>query len=331
MNIFDKIYQRAKSNPKKIVLSEGDEPRVIEAASDAAKENLARIILLGKTGVIRKKAGKNNLDIGKVEIIDPEKDKKLIDYINAYLQLRRHRKVTYRQAEVLFKENLTYFAAMMLREERVDGFVAGACYKTSDVVRAAFRCIKKDPAHSVASGSFLVQTKDSSYGEKGLFLFADCAIVPLPKVQELADIAITSAETWVEVTGFQPRVAMLSFSTKGSSSHPCLDKVRQACEMVKKQRPDLIIDGELQVDSAIEPEIARIKAAQSPLSGRANILIFPNLEAGNIAYKLMQRLALARVAGPLIQGLSRPCSDLSRGVSPKEIVDTIAVTSVRAQ
>ncbi len=331
MNIFDNIYRRARKNPKRIVLPEGDELRVIEAASEAARLNLARIILLGKSDVILNKARKNNLALEGIEIIDPKKDKKLKNYIKVYYELRKRGGITHQNAAALFRKNLVYFAAMMLWENRIDGFVAGACYKTSDVVRAAFRCIKKDPAYSVASGSFLVQIKDSGYGEKGLFLFADCAIVPLPNVQQLADIAITSAETWVKVTGFQPRVAMLSFSTKGSSSHPCLDKVRQACETVKKQRPDLIIDGELQVDSAVEPEVARIKAAQSPLSGRANILIFPNLEAGNIAYKLVQRLAHARVAGPLIQGLGRPCSDLSRGATPKEIVDAIAVTAVRAQ
>ncbi len=331
MNIFETIYRRAQKNPKLIVLPEGEQLRVIEAASEAGRLRLARIILLGRKEIISETAKRNHLDISGAEVIEQQKDSKFADYIDSFLRLRKHKKVTPQPAESLFKQNQTYFAAMMLQEGRVDGFVSGAYYKTSDVVRAAFRCIEKDSSYSVASGSFLVQVKDKSYGEEGLFLFADCAIVPLPTIPELTDIAIASAETWVKITGFKPRVAMLSFSTRGSSAHPCLDKVRAASQLVKKRRPDLIIDGELQADSAIEPEVSRIKAGGSPLAGRANILIFPNLEAGNIAYKLIQRLAGARVAGPLIQGLSRPCSDLSRAASSREIIDAIAITGVRAQ
>lgn len=331
MNIFDKIYQRAKGNPKRIVLPEGDDPRVIQAAHQAAKENLAKVLLLGKSDEISQKAKKRNLDIKKIEIVDPQTDEKTEDYIQSYWNLRKHRGVTVKDARELLLDDFVYFAAMMLREGRVDGFVAGARYTTSNVAKAALRCLEKDPQYSVASGSFLVQVKDAKYGEEGLFLFADCAIVPTPQETQLATIAVASAELWTKITGFTPRLAMLSFSSRGSSSHPSVNKVREATEIVCRLKPDLIVDGELQVDSAIVPTVAKIKAPQSPLAGRANILIFPNLDAGNIAYKLMQRLAEARVAGPIIQGLSKPCCDLSRGCSVQEVVDAIAITCVRAQ
>ncbi|MBL7085053.1 MAG: phosphate acetyltransferase [Candidatus Omnitrophica bacterium] len=331
MNIFDKIYRQAKSNPQKIVLPEGAEPRVITAAVEATKEELAQIILLGEPDVVLKKAKENSLDISKIEIINPREDEKLDDYIKAYWSLRKDKGVTEQSAKDLLLQDYVYYGAMMLRQRRVDGFIAGAFHTTSHVARAILRCIEKDPKYATSSGSFLVEIKDGTYGEDGLFLFSDCAIIPLPEAQQLADIALSSSEVWTKITGYKPRVAMLSFSSKGSSSHALLDKVRRATEMVKKAKPDLVVDGELQADSAIEPCVAKRKAPNSPLEGRANILIFPNLEAGNIAYKLMQRLAKARVVGPIIQGLSRACSDLSRGCNPREIVDAIAVTSVRAQ
>lgn len=331
MNIFDKIYQKAKADLKTIVLPEGDEPRIIEAASQAAKEDLAQVILLGKKDIIFKKAKNKNLDISKLEIIDPQNDERLNDYIRSYYNLRKHKGVTEKSAHDLLLQDRVYFGAMMLRRDQVDGFVAGAIYTTSHVAKAVLRCIEKDPQYITASGSFLIEVKNRNYGANGLFLFADCAIVPLPSVEQLADIALNSTKIWIKVTGYKPRVAMLSFSSRSSSSHVLLDKVKEATEIAKKKNPDLIIDGELQADSAIVPEVARIKAPNSPLEGKANILIFPNLDAGNIAYKLMQRLAQARVVGPIIQGLAQPCSDLSRGCSCQEIVDAIAVTAVRAQ
>lgn len=331
MNIFDRIYLRAKKDPKKIVLPEGQEPRIMEAASFTVKEGLARIVLLGKSDIILEKARNNNIDISNIELVDPQKDEGLEDYIQSYWQLRKDKGVTVEEAEELLLKDPVYYGAMMLRKARVDGFVAGASHTTSDVARAILRCISRDPEHQVASGSFLIELKDKQYGENGLFLLADCGIVPLPSPEQLADIAITSVKFWNKITGYQPRVAMLSFSTKGSSSAPPVSKVRKAYEIAKKIKPDLIIDGELQLDSAIVPAVAKIKVPDSPLAGRANILIFPDLDAGNIAYKLIQRLAQARVVGPLIQGLSRPCSDLSRGATPKEIIDAIAVTVVMAQ
>jgi phosphate acetyltransferase len=331
MNIFDKIYGQARSNPKKIVLPEGSEPRIIEAASYINKQNIAQIVLLGEKEKIIAKAAENNLTIEGIEIIDPREDDCLEEYAQAYWRLRKHKGVTIQDARDLLKHDFVYFATMMLHQKRVEGFVAGACHTTSNVARAIFRCIKINPCFNTASGAFLVEVQDKQYGEEGLFLFADCAIVPEPSARQLADIAVASAELWLRVTQYKPRIAMLSFSTKGSSSATTVDKVRMACEIVKKERPNLIIDGELQVDSAVVPAIAKIKVPQSPLAGKANVLIFPDLNSGNIAYKLMQRLAQSRVAGPFIQGMSCPCSDLSRGASSQEIVDTIAVTAVMAQ
>ncbi|MCQ9208247.1 MAG: phosphate acetyltransferase [Omnitrophica bacterium] len=331
MSIFEQIYKKAKTNPKRIVLPEGGDLRVIKAASEAVREKLARIILLGKADLILSKAKRNRLNIKKCEIIEPLRDKKLDEYIGRYRDLRKHRGVTLDQSRKLVSGDPVFFAAMMLRAGRVDSFVAGASHTTSDIARAALRCIKRDPVYSIASGAFLVELKDKRYGENGLFLFADCAIVPLPKPEQLADIAAASSEVWTKVTGYKPRLAMLSFSSKGSGCGPCVDKIREACEILKKLKPDLVIDGELQADSAVVPAVARIKVPNSPIKGRANILIFPNLDSGNIAYKLIQRLAQARVVGPVIQGLSKPCSDLSRGCSPKEIIDAIALTSVMAR
>jgi len=331
MSIFDKIYRQAKQNPKKIVLPEGDELRILKAASNAAREGLAQIILLGKADAISKKAKENNLDIAKIEIIDPKSDKNLDKYISSYYALRKHKGVTEASSRDLLLKDSIYYGAMMLHEAAVDGFVAGAFYTTSHVARAILRCIKKDPKYVTAAGGFLIEVKDKNYGEKGLLLFADCAIVPLPSVAQLADIALSSVEIWSKITNYEPRVAMLSFSSRSSSSHELLDKVKEATEVAKSATPELIIDGELQADSAIVPSVAKIKTPHSPLQGRANILIFPNLDAGNIAYKLMQRLAGARVVGPMIQGITKPCNDLSRGCGWQEITDAIAVTCVRAQ
>lgn len=331
MSVFAKIYCQAKKNPKKVVLPEIDDGRVLEAAACAARENLARVILLGSEGKVRELFKKNGLDIGNIEIIDPREDGKRKEYAAIYEELRKHKGVTAETAEEQLLRDTVYYAALMLREGRVDSFVAGASHTTSDVVRAALYCIERAEGYRTVSGSFLVEVQDTQYGENGLFLFADCGVVPLPKPVQLADIAITSAETWNKITGYPARLALLSFSSKGSSVSANVDKIREAYEIIRREKPDLMVDGELQVDSAIVPAVAKIKVPQSPLEGRANILIFPNLDAGNIAYKLVQRLAGARVAGPILQGLARPCSDLSRGATVQEIIDAIAVSVVRAQ
>lgn len=331
MSIFKQLYKQAKKDPKRIVLPEGDEPRIVKAAASAIKQNIAKIVLLGDKDAILERAKELKVDIAAAEIIDPREEGKLDEYIKFYCELRKPRNVSLEDAHKLFSESTLYYGAVMLRKKRVDGFVAGAQYTTSSVARAVLRCIEIEPNCATTSGSFLVEVSNRKYGEDGLLLFADCAIVPEPSEEQLADIALTSTEIWTKITGYQARVAMLSFSSKGSSSHPLLEKVRRATEMVKQKAPELIIDGELQADSAIEPSVAQRKLGDDSLRGRANVLIFPNLEAGNIAYKLMQRLAGARVVGPILQGMVQPCSDLSRGCELQEIIDAIVVTSVRAQ
>ncbi|MBN3037819.1 MAG: phosphate acetyltransferase [Candidatus Omnitrophica bacterium] len=331
MNVFGRIYKRAKRSTKTIALPEGDDIRVVQAALRAHQANLAKIVLLGKKEAIFKKVKKKYSPLSKLEVIDPQTDHKRDEYINAYWQLRQHKGVIEEAARELLLKDYVFYAAMMLREGRIDGFAAGANHTTSDVVRAALHCLKRDERYKVASGAFLVEIKDKAFGKDGLFLFADCGIIPTPTADQLADIACTSADLWVRVTGYKPRVAMLSFSTKGSGSAISVKRIREAVGIAKKARPDLIIDGELQVDSAVVPAVAKIKSPGSILKGRANILIFPSLDAGNISYKLMQRLAGARVVGPIIQGLSKPCSDLSRGCGLREIIDAIVVTAVRAQ
>ncbi|MBN2097850.1 MAG: phosphate acetyltransferase [Candidatus Omnitrophica bacterium] len=331
MDIFKKIYQQAKVEPKNIVLPEGEDLRILQAAAYTANKKLAKIIVLGKPGIINNLAKKNKINLSKVEILQPSQDQAKEKYIETYAQLQKHRGITPGQAREFLLSNFVFYAAMMVRQGAVDGFVAGACHTTSDVARAALQCIPRLADQMTMSGSFLININDQRFGEAGLFLFADCAIVPTPTSKQLANIALSSAEVWTKITNYQARLAMLSFSTKGSSSAEPIIRVRQATELAKTAKQDLIIDGELQLDSAIVPEVAKIKAPDSPIAGRANILIFPNLDAGNIAYKLLQRLAGARVVGPLIQGLAKPGSDLSRGCGVEEITDAIVVTAVRAQ
>jgi phosphate acetyltransferase len=244
--------------------------------------------------------------------------------------LREHKGITLTTAEEILKDPV-YYAAMMVREGSADGFVAGASYTTPDVARAAIHCLGADSRIETVSSSFIIIVPDCAYAEGGIFVFADCGIVPEPTSKQLAQIALSSAELMEKVLRFEPRVAMLSFSTQGSASERCVEKVKEATKLVKELKPNLLVDGELQVDSAIVPEVAKIKTPDSILKGRANILIFPNLDAGNIAYKLVQRLAKAKAIGPLLQGLNKPCSDLSRGCDVEDIVDAVAVTVVRAQ
>lgn len=238
---------------------------------------------------------------------------------------------TLEEVENIFKNNLSYLAAVMVKNGDADGFVAGAECASGDVIRAVIRCFEKEEDISAISSFFIITVPECSYGKDGVFIFADCAVIPEPTEKQLADIAISSARLGKQLMGFDPRVAMLSFSTKGSAFSPGIDKVRKAVSLIKEREPQLIIDGEVQVDSAIVPEVAQVKNPHSVIKGDANILIFPNLEAGNIGYKLIQRLAKARAVGPVIQGTSQPASDLSRGCSVEDIIDAIVVTAIRAQ
>lgn len=331
MNLFKKLYNQAKGNVKTIVLPEGDSSRVLKAARWVVNEKIAKIILLGNEKDIKVKAGRESISLENIKIIDYRALGNLNEYLEYYLDLHSSKGMSIEQARNIFKNNLSYLAAMMVRKGDADGFVAGAKSVSGDVIRAVIHCFEKEKGISTISSSFIVIVPECLYGEDGVFIFADCAVVPEPTENQLADIAISSVSLCKKLIGLEPRVAMLSFSTKGSSANPKIDKIREAVKLVREREPQLLIDGELQADSAIIPEVARRKGLNSIIKGDANILIFPNLEAGNIAYKLVQRLAKAKAVGPIIQGTVQSVSDLSRGCSVKDIIDAIIITAVRAQ
>lgn len=306
-DIIKEIRERARQRQKLVVLPEKDDSRIQAAAKIIQKEKIARVWLLGK----------EDLD-----------SKKIDTFAHLFFEFRKHKGITLDEARKTVSIPL-YYAAMLVRTAEADGFVAGAAHSTPDVAKAAIYCIGVDERIKTVSSCFIMLVPDKSFGENGLFVFADCGIVPQPTSQQLAQIAISSAELAKNVFEIQPRVAMLSYSTKGSAKGPLVDKVKEATQLVRQQRPDLLIDGELQADAAIVAEVAKIKDAQGRLAGRANVLIFPDLEAGNISYKLVQRLSKAMAIGPLLQGLNKPCSDLSRGALVEDIVDTVAVTALR--
>ncbi|NQT47035.1 MAG: phosphate acetyltransferase [Candidatus Omnitrophica bacterium] len=319
MNHLDKIRARARKSLRKIVLPEGDEPRVVEAAIRVKKEGIADPILLGASGG------------SGLEMVDPRTSPHIDKMAAKFYELRKSKGISEEQAKDTLLRDRVYYAALMVRLGMADGFVAGAAHTTSNVARAAIHCMEIDRTARVVSSSFLIMLDDKSFGEDGLLVFADCGIVPDPSAKQMAGIAISSAGLLRSLLGVEPRVAMLSYSTKGSAKGDLVDKVREATELAKKKEKGLIIDGEMQVDSALIPDVAKIKCPKSPVGGKANVLIFPNLDSGNIAYKLIQRIAGARVVGPLLQGLKQPCSDLSRGCGVDEIVDAITATAARAQ
>jgi phosphate acetyltransferase len=313
MDLIKTIRKKARLAPKRIVLPEAEEERVKEAAEILRQERIAQPILLDKN-MLREKTA-------------PDYER----FVQDFYELRRHKGVTLEHARRMLSDPV-YFAAMMVREGQADGFVAGASYTTKDVARAAIICIGADPRLKTVSSLFIMIVPGCPYGEGGVFIFADCGIVPQPTSRQLSQIAVSSASFAQEVLGIKPRIAMLSFSTFGSASGAEVDKAREATAMVRKLEPNLIVDGEIQVDAAIVPEVARIKAPASSLKGMANVLIFPDLDAGNIAYKLVHRLASgSRAIGPILQGLNKPASDLSRGCNVEDIVDAVAITVIRAQ
>lgn len=328
MSIIQSIIEKAKSNKKKIVLPEGAEPRTLKAADIVLKEGIADLVLLGNADEIRNAA--EGLDISKAEIIDPLKSEKFDKYANDFYELRKSKGLTLEKAKETIKDNI-YFGCMMVKEGYADGLVSGAIHATADLLRPAFQIVKTAPGAKIVSSFFIMEVPNCEFGENGVFLFADCAVNPSPNAEELASIAVQSANTAKTLLGMEPRVAMLSFSTKGSASHELVDKVRTATEIAKNLMPDVAIDGELQLDAALVKEVAELKAPGSPVAGRANVLIFPDLQAGNIGYKLVQRLAKANAIGPITQGMGAPVNDLSRGCSYKDIVDVIATTAVQAQ
>ena len=330
MDLIQQIKDSAKKLNKRIVLPESTEERTLQAADTLIKEGIAEIILLDNPEKIKSKAKQLNLtNIDNATIIDPANHEKKQAYIDLLLELRKHKGLTQEEASKLVEDPL-YLSTLMIKNGDADGEVAGAENATGDVLRPAFQIVKTKPGISVVSGAFIMTLKDKTYGENGQLIFADCAVHPNPTEEELAEIAVATADTTKAIAGFEPKVAMLSFSTKGSAKHEMVDKVANATKIAKEKRPDLKIDGEMQADAAIVEAIGKKKAPKSEIAGNANVLVFPTLETGNIAYKLVQRLAGAEATGPVLQGMAAPINDLSRGCSVEDIVNLVAITANQA-
>ncbi|GAA0069424.1 phosphate acetyltransferase [Clostridium sardiniense] len=330
MELMNKIWEAAKADKKKIVLPEGNEARTVVAAQKIAEEGIATPMLVGNKEEILKAGKEQGVELKGVEIIDPEVSPKLNEYIEAFYELRKNKGMTMEKAERIVRDPL-YFATMMVKLDDADGMVSGAVHTTGDLLRPGLQIIKTAPGVSVVSSFFIMLVPGSKYGEEGMLLFSDCAVNPNPNSEQLAAIAIATAETAKNLCKMDPKVAMLSFSTMGSADHEVVDKVRIATERAKELRPDLQIDGEMQLDAAIVQKVADQKAPNSNVAGNANVLIFPDLQAGNIGYKLVQRFANAEAIGPVCQGFAKPINDLSRGCSSEDIVNVVALTAVQAQ
>ena len=326
MDFVQNIIQNAKTHQKHIVLPEGFEERTLKAADDVLANGIAQLTIIGVPEEIAGKAQSLGLtNIGKARIVDPKNHSRKSAYVDLMLQLRKSKGLTQAEAERLIEDPL-YLGTLMIKAGDVDGEVAGAANATGDVLRPAFQYVKTLPGIHVVSGAIFMILKDQTFGHNGIMLFADCAVHPNPTDRELAEIAVSSAKTARTVGGFEPKVAMLSFSTKGSAKHEMVDKVVSATKIAKEMEPSLAIDGEMQVDATIIPAIGKSKAPGSAIAGSANVLVFPNLESGNIGYKLVQRLAGAETVGPVLQGMAAPINDLSRGSSVEEIISLIAIT-----
>lgn len=327
MGLIEDIRNKAKTAKKTIVLPESDDNRTIEALDYILDNGITKIILVAKEDARAKIKSKN---IKGLELIDPENYKDTDRIASEYYELRKSKGITPEEAKETLRKDYLIFAGMLVRSGVANGFVAGANHTTADTVRAALRCLRIDKTLGVVSGAFLMVVPNSPYGENGAFIFADCGVNPEPNARQLSGIAVSSATLFKKLTGKTPRVAFLSYSSKGSAEGPLVDKMREAVARAKEASPGILIDGEFQVDSALVPEVAAIKCPASDVAGKANVLIFPDLNSGNISYKLTQRLANARAVGPLLMGFTNPASDLSRGCDAEDIVDAVAITAIRS-
>lgn len=332
MAFIEEIKQRAKQDIKTIVLPEAEDIRILQATEIALTEKYANIVLIGNKEKIFKKAKTNKVNIEGAKIIEPEKAKNYEKYVNLLYELRKAKGMTIEKAKELVL-NPVYYGMLMVKDEnsKVDGLVSGAIHSTADTLRPALQILKTAPNTKLVSAFFVMVVPNCEYGANGTFIFADSGLNPNPNAKELSEIAISSSKSFKELTGKEPKVAMLSYSTYGSAKSELTEKMIEATRILKEKEPDLICDGELQLDAAIVPEVAASKAPGSPLKGEANVLIFPDLNGGNIGYKLVQRLAKAEAYGPLCQGIARPVNDLSRGCSSKDVAGVIAITAVQAQ
>ena len=331
MAFIDEIKDRAKKDIKKIVLPESDDDRTLKATSEVLKQKFAEIILIGNRSKILERAKELSLDnIEEAEIVDPNNSENYNEFVEQFYELRKHKGMTIEKAKEFMLDNI-YFGMMMVKQGYADGLVSGAVHSTSDTLRPALQILKTAPGTKLVSAFFMMIVPNCIYGENGVFLFSDSGLNENPDSDALSEIALSSSKSFELLTGKTPKIAMLSYSSHGSAKSELTEKVIKATNLVKEKAPDILVDGELQLDAAIIPEVAEYKAKGSPLKGEANILIFPDLNAGNIGYKLVQRLAKAEAYGPLCQGIAKPVNDLSRGCSSKDIEGVVAITAVQAQ
>lgn len=330
MSFIEEIKERAKKQIKTIVLPEAEDIRVLKAAEQVTKEKFAKVILIGESKKVQEQAKKENIDISNVQIEEPQKTNQKETYAQSLYELRKEKGMTIEQANELIL-NPVYYGMMMVKLGKADGLVSGAAHSTSDTLRPALQILKTLPGTKLVSAFFIMVVPNCQYGEDGTLIFADSGLNEEPTAEALSEIAISSSNSFKQLIGAEPKIAMLSYSTHGSAKSPSTEKVIEATKLVKEKEPQLLVDGELQLDAAIIPEVSEFKAPTSPIKGQANILVFPDLGAGNIGYKLVQRFAKAEAYGPLCQGIAKPVNDLSRGCSYQDIVGVVAITAVQAQ
>ena len=330
MSFIDQIKQRAKNEIKTIVLPEATDVRILEAAQIVKNEGYAKVILVGEEETVRKIANDKGIELGDTQIVDPAKSQKINEYANTLYELRKSKGMTEEQAKQLVLDPV-YYGMIMVKLGEADGLVSGAAHSTSDTLRPALQILRTAPGTKLVSAFFIMVVPNCEYGENGTFVFADCGLNEEPNPEALSEIAISSSKSFEQLVGEEAKVAMLSYSTYGSAHSASTEKVIEATKLVKEKAPNLLVDGEMQLDAAIIPEVAESKAKGSPVGGKANVLVFPDLGAGNIGYKLVQRLAKAEAYGPLCQGIAKPVNDLSRGCSSQDVAGVVAITAVQAQ